>query len=283
MSFQLYVGDRSPSIPWVFSIDGQEQDVSGHTITFSMTDRDTGLYKIDHAPATFADDGTDGACFYAWASADVDTEAVYNAWAEATLGSLVVQSLDLGEVRVDQHGILTVDTVRSLVEIGITDDALQLLLDDALQLIANRFGDPFTEQVTVEAYGERTIRLLRPAVALTLVEDTTVWPYTSWSTVDPADYLLEDGGRTLTRINTTSGWGVYPSGWGRRTRITYRPRSEVATRRRVTIDLVRLACVYRGLMLEQVGDYKMQAVDYTDEQVKLLSQIQRTRSAVRFA
>lgn len=288
--FQLYVGDTSPSIPGHFATNGVDLNLSAIEVLFSMTSRDTGALKVDAQPVTLVGGGVSGDCQYDWQVGDTDTEAVYDAWMDALVDGINVQSLDLGAVHVDVHGKTTLVQVRELVETGLSDTALQILLDDAQQTVDNLAGTVGQQVLLFDGHGLATLGLMRPAGAVVQVRERPN-DQVDWIVTDPLNYLLENGGRTLRKVYATGQWwgdgwqawngnGIW---WSRRTEVTYLPISDVAVRRRVIIDLVRLGTQYSGLSQEKIGQYMAFPLEYQMERERLLRQLTGTRSKLRFA
>lgn len=58
-------------------VDGDDVDLSGASIVFSMKNIDSDTLKIDRASASLTNDGTDGKFHYEWQSGDTDTAGIY--------------------------------------------------------------------------------------------------------------------------------------------------------------------------------------------------------------
>jgi hypothetical protein len=169
------------------------------------------------------------------------------------------------------------DQVREHVETGLTDEALGRLIADAVEEVEGRWGTDAEQTVLMDGSGLRLLRLLRPALTITSVNEQR----NSWSEelllVAGEDYELRPGGRVLERI---PGWGW--SYWGQRVTIVYTPLPEISLRDRVVVDLVRLAVEYEGLTSVKVGDYSATHSDYLKERERLLAAV-AFRRGLRFA
>ncbi len=158
--------------------------------------------------------------------------------------------------------LLTVAQVREHVETDIGDDAVQRLVDDADAEIIRRLG-PVASQVTMLDGGDENLRLPRKATAITaaveLYGDVTY-------TLDATDYTLRGDGYTLERQND----GTNPSPvWRGSVTITSTPVDETAQRKRLLVDLVKLAVAYDALSSNRIGDVAVQGLDYQAEREKL--------------
>lgn len=169
--------------------------------------------------------------------------------------------------------ILTVPDLQEHVESSVDETALQRLLDDADQAVVSRYGShgsaTDTVEEDVETRRELRIFLSRPASSIvTVVEYTSA---TLSRTLASTDYRLEFGGQALQRLST----GGTPSlSWGWRAVITmYLDQADNVRRRRVVIDLVRLAIQHTGLAAERAGDYNMTAAQYQSERDRILSEL----------
>jgi len=177
--------------------------------------------------------------------------------------------------------LITTDEVHAHVETDRSPDAIALLVADAEGEIIARYGPhpgPQTE-VTLERLldqfallGPTAIFLDRPATEIVSVSEFAGSPYTETeTTLDPTDYRLLYGGRALGRLATGSH---SRSWWSGRVVITYRPIDDLPQRRRVCIDLVKLALRYNATKEVVAGDVREFAYDdYTQERSNLLDEL----------
>lgn len=84
-TLQFWVGNLSPEITQVITINGTPVDLSAETVRFRMRPVGSDTLKVDQT-AAFVTDGTDGALKYAWQTADVDTAGLYLVWWTVTDG-----------------------------------------------------------------------------------------------------------------------------------------------------------------------------------------------------
>lgn len=149
---------------------------------------------------------------------------------------------------------LTVTELRQHVETDLGDPALQRLLDDAYTAIRERAGtlDPVTARYI--GNGDSVIWLGGRVATLpftSVVEDTVVL-------VVDVDYRVLYGGRGLERIDSSGKVRA----WGRDVLITYTKANDEAKRKRVAIDLCKLALQFDGTQGYSAGDYRQENPDY---------------------
>jgi hypothetical protein len=162
---------------------------------------------------------------------------------------------------------ITLAEVRQHVETDLIDDALQMLIDDAIEEINEVIG--FVSSETNEFYEERTTKLFltRKAISINSVVEERGGTST---TLSANDYMLRLEGRMLERLGT----GTNPcSVWGDVVTIIYTPQDDTKRRKVVIIDLVKLALVYNGQKSESVGDYSATAKEYDDERQRLIGRL----------
>ncbi len=150
-------------------------------------------------------------------------------------------------------------------------DALQRLLDDAEADIVRLFGAHAT-QVDYRLGDGVNIWLSRPASSITQVVETVGDTET---TLAANDYKTLFGGRQLERDpDGTNGRTT----WGERVKVTYVPEDDTARRRRVQLDLVKLAIQYEGLDSVRVGNVSSQQIsgNYQQRRSEILSALAPT-------
>lgn len=147
----------------------------------------------------------------------------------------------------------------------LPDDELQAMLDGIIGEIEERFGP--SGQITVElgdlddpcTRALSSLRLARPLDTAQPVTINEIEPGNSGSsvaqvTLDPTDYRVVHGGRTLQRLYTGPNGRRY---WAPLVTITYTPVGEQAARDEAAIKLMMLDLSYRGgLKSERAGDYQ---------------------------
>jgi len=172
--------------------------------------------------------------------------------------------------------LLDADGLRLHVETDLTDPALEQLIADADADIVNRFGPHATDgEITVTLRGGyRELLPTRP-----IAQVTTVTEYTGSENVAEVatvlaadDYRIDRNGFELTRL----GGGTNPrSTWGFRVTLLYHPVNDDDVRRRVMIDLCKLAIQFQGLASERVGAYGASLGDYEGQRSQILRRLQR--------
>lgn len=164
--------------------------------------------------------------------------------------------------------LLTVAELEEHIETDLPITALDRLIADAEQEIVQRFGEHATQ--TDRTYGGFHLLVLsRPADSITSA--TEIIGETTYNLVAD-DYELWPDKVRLKRLTT----GTNPrSAWGDVVEVSYAPVDETAKRKRVMIDVIKLAIEHRGLASEKVGDYSMSAVDYERERSRILNRLGR--------
>lgn len=164
--------------------------------------------------------------------------------------------------------LLTVAELRQHLETDLTDQALQRLLDDADAEVVRRYG-PHAPGPAVETHlgGNKYIFLRQRATAIQSVSETVRGVTT---VLTSSDYRVLGGGRYLERLTSGPNPRVY---WGDFITVTFEPYDDRPQRRRVIIDLVRLALEYNALESVDVGDYSARSLDYQRERRKLLMEL----------
>lgn len=163
--------------------------------------------------------------------------------------------------------LLTPANVREHVDTDLLDPAIQRLLDDADGEILKRYG-PHAGAVTEVIDGRSgVISVSRRISAITSVterEGTT-------DTVLAANDYETWYGKVLARLTT----GTNPSDeWAGRVTVIYTPEDEAAMRRRVELDLVKLAIEYDAIRSESAGDYARTLPEYQQERDAILANLQ---------
>lgn len=159
--------------------------------------------------------------------------------------------------------LLTVAQIKEHVETDLSYDELNLLLADAEQLITCTAGEPTASTEThLHSPREANTRIWlkqRAATITTVIERGIDGVET---TLAGSGYRLMLEGRVLERINAA---------WAPEVRIAYTPVSDLATRKRVQVDLVKLAIQYEALGSNAIGsDVSQSHLSYQAEREKLL-------------
>lgn len=175
--------------------------------------------------------------------------------------------------------LVTPAEVREHVETDRTDEALTLLIADAEASLIVRYGPNYPGPVTLTRFlldlslvTPTMLYLERPAESIASVTEFWGDPFNETETVlGPADYRLHYGGRALERLGnaTNPRWLC-----GHRVVISYVPVDDMAQRRRICIDLVKLALRYNATKEVVAGDTREYAYDdYTVERANLLDEL----------
>lgn len=165
--------------------------------------------------------------------------------------------------------ILTVDEVREHVETDIGDLALGRLIDAADQEIIDRLGVLASHTEVLAGDRLTMLPLARRAASITSaveqIEDTDY-------ALVASDYELMDDGY---RIRRKQGTGEPATFWRGIVTIVYVPyggaAGELAARKKLLADLVRLDAVYEAIASKKIGDVDHTALNHTDERNALFS------------
>jgi hypothetical protein len=153
--------------------------------------------------------------------------------------------------------LLTVAELRSLVpgDIELEDAALQLLLDAAEQAITAEIG-ALGETTTYHDGGGSLLLLDRPTTADAIDSITESFDSESPTLLATDDWRIEADGRFLVRLLT----GTNPSSWwAGPVRVVATPTSDLALRKGVQAELVKLELASNpGLAMIQVGNWMEQ-------------------------
>lgn len=158
------------------------------------------------------------------------------------------------------------DRVKLRLQTDLPDSELLAMIDAIAAELDARFGA--AGAITVElgdplAPADRlvtTLRLIRPADTAQAITVTEIDPgntgLASHETVlDPADFRILHGGRTLQRL---TGGPNARTHWAPMVRVAYTPIGLAAARDEVAIKLIALDLSYRGaLRSERAGDYQV--------------------------
>jgi len=167
-------------------------------------------------------------------------------------------------------GLVTAGDVRAHgLETDLTDEALEHMIQAEEAALIDRFG-PHGSAVEDFVGRARTILLRRRAQAITSVTeyDAEHRPVS----LAPEDYALVHDGWGLARLAT----GPHPATfWGRRVKVEYVPVDEIAKRRQIIIQLVKLTANYTGVARVSDPDGSITEHDYTAERNRILRQLSR--------
>mgnify|MGYP001566961925 CR=1 FL=1 len=166
--------------------------------------------------------------------------------------------------------ILTVAEVRDNVETSLIDDALSRLIDNADQEIIDRLGALASQTEMLFGDGLTLLPLARKASAITSATER----------IDETDYalatndyeLLGDGYHVQRKQGTNAS--LY---WRGRVTIVYVPiggaSGELASRKKLLVDLVRLDAAYEAVRSSSIGDVQKTFLDHAAERDGLFRQL----------
>jgi hypothetical protein len=162
--------------------------------------------------------------------------------------------------------LLTVAQMRTHLETGLTDEALQRLLDAEESEIVARYGAHTSATETLPGNGEWLI-LGRTPSSITSVTETETDNATA-TVLAANDYRLWAGGQ-LERLSTGTNGRYY---WAPLVQVVYVPQDANDQRRAALVKLVTLSAAYTGTKAESIGsgDYSVTAADYTAERERIL-------------
>ncbi len=162
--------------------------------------------------------------------------------------------------------LVDVATLRLHVQTDLDNTAVQRLLDDADELIVDRYG-PHTGPLTVELDVSGNLAFpLRRIAAVTSITEYSDRGDAVGVLLNALDYRLLNNGTVIERLATGPNAA---SGWGERLVIVH-TAGATARRTRVEIDLVRLAVTYEARRSERVGDFGSEHVEYERERNRIL-------------
>lgn len=156
----------------------------------------------------------------------------------------------------------TVDEIQALFETDLDDPSIQILIDAEDAEVVSRFGAHATQTDDLLG-GEVFLFLSRPASSIGAV---TEYIGDTGTALAANDYQLRNGGWAVERLTTgTNGRAT----WGDRASVTFTPAAD-ARRKRVIIDLVKLAIQFSGLSSQRVGDEAHTLDDYHAQREAIL-------------
>ena len=174
--------------------------------------------------------------------------------------------------------LLTVDEVKEHVTTGLSDAALERLIDSQDAYIRQVVGqhDPASTMVYEDDIekGSRSIWLPRPAVSIDTLEYRRLLD-SVWTLRDDSTYYLSDEGRSVSVIRRGWDWGRYDQ-FQARVRVTYTPVSENAERALALIDLVRLETQDTGLKSERDDTFSYEAKDKLKARREIIAPLKRS-------
>ena len=162
--------------------------------------------------------------------------------------------------------LLTPSRFKEAYDTDLEDAPIQRLLDDTEAEIVKVFGAAATH---VDWLPGRTknIFLSRPAATITSIVETIALTDT---TLAADDYELQHNGKSLWRKwDGTNG----RLRWGDRAKVTFVPVGDLDQRKRVQLDLVKLAIQYDGLQRSAVGNQTLVMGDYEEARREILSRL----------
>ena len=166
--------------------------------------------------------------------------------------------------------LLTVAEVKEHVTTGLTDAALERLIDAQDSYIRRMVG-PHDPATTMEHETDNSrsgpvrerVWLPRPASSISKVEDRYLFD-SAWTVRDDTEYYLSDGGRSVRVKHDFGEW------FRTEVRVTFTPVAENAERSQALIDLVRLELQDTGLESERDDTYRYTAKDKLKAQREII-------------
>lgn len=162
--------------------------------------------------------------------------------------------------------LLSTDEIREHVDTDLSDTALQLLIDAADADLVRTHGPHATDGSVVEHHnprdGDRYVFLRRPADGAVVV--TRTYYDDAPAVVDATEYRL-DAPRKVALLGCLWGYGPVT--------VAYTSTADLAARRSVLMDLVRLAIRYEAASSTRMGDAQVSHVEYEPERARILARL----------
>lgn len=148
-------------------------------------------------------------------------------------------------------------------ETDLSDVALQAYIDSEQAEIERRYGTLAAQTQLIKG-GTKNIFTAQPYASIaSITEDDVILATDDWQAINPFELERLDSG--------TNGLSF----WGDDITIVYTPQTDTARRKRVLIDLVKLACQFNGLSSQSLAGYSYNLGGYTEQREKLLRQLRR--------
>ena len=173
--------------------------------------------------------------------------------------------------------LLTTAELLAHVSSDLATASLQRLLDDSESDIIKFFGPHSASSSQVETLigeGRSIVFVTKSVSAVNSIVETIGRTST---TLSADDYEVHSN-LTLERLDNGTN---ARSAWGDRVKVTYTPKSETDQRKRVQIDLCKLAINFEGLSSESSGNYSRSFGDYQLERQRILSNLRHGFSFVQ--
>lgn len=182
------------------------------------------------------------------------------------------------------------DRVKLRVPTDLPDGEITAMITAITEELDARFGPAGPTVISIGDLNDpasrsfRNLRLIRPAdtsapITITEFAPSNTGNAADETVLDPADFRVMHGGRTLQRL---SG-GPNPSQfWAPMVEVEYTPLGMAAAREEVTIKLIALDLSYRGLLRsERAGDYQFTlSGDPTADKEAILKALEDRRGMV---
>ncbi len=163
--------------------------------------------------------------------------------------------------------LLMLSQVRENIETGLSDAALQRIMDSVEDDIDQAHGEVNTAEDDLVG-GEKSIWVLRPILTVTTVTETVG----TVDTVLASDDYVQRYDRQIDRLDTGTN---ARERWGCRVKIAYAPVDTTNRRIMVYLKIILLEIVYSGLDSSREGDFNSKALDYASERIKILNSLSR--------
>ena len=214
-----------------------------------------------------------GEYHYDWAVPALLAVGDYTATWEGTVDGAVAGGSETVEVvlpgDVDQP-YLTVDDLRLYVSSTLTDDALQMLLDAAYDEIEDVAPSGQVNELIDPGHGD-LLMLSREADSIVSIAEQF---HGTSVTLAADDYEVRSSGTTLRRLAT----GTNPSHhWRGRVDVAYLPGDDMAIRKRVQLELVKLDLAFSPSLASQtIGTWSetyTTGKPYADQRSEILASL----------
>ncbi|MDD5302026.1 MAG: hypothetical protein PHS14_02870 [Elusimicrobia bacterium] len=167
--------------------------------------------------------------------------------------------------------ILTVDEVREHIETDLGDDPLTRLIEAADQEIIDRLGALASHTEVLNGDGLPVLPLARRASAISSATEKIL--DTDYA-LSADDYELLGDGYALRRKQGTSCPAL---SWRGSVTVVYVPiggaAGELAARKKLLVDLVRLDVAYDAKKSDSLGDSSRESLDHGKERDSLFSRV----------
>jgi len=176
--------------------------------------------------------------------------------------------------------LMTTTEMLTHVETDLATASLQRIMDAEEESMVKIHGAHASSDSSAASVSEKFtplgasfINLAREVASVTSVVETVSTRYgTTDTTLSANDYELWNG-KQLRRLATGDNARTH---WKDIVTVTYAPYDDRASRRRVLIDLVKLALSYNAVTSETIGEISASYPDYEKERRRILGTLDNT-------